>query len=293
MQALPQEALNASSNDDHRRTIMKIGLALGGGGVRGYAHVLVLKALDDLGIRPSIIAGTSMGATIGAMYASGLSGAYLEDLVLKYSVLKNDSLRDVFKKREYLLKWINAFILETERGGILKAQGLFQILFDEIKCKTFEELEIPLTVIAADYWTAEEVVIKEGDLKTAIHATMAVPGVFAPVCIDHRILIDGGVVNLVPYDHVAPHCDVTIAIDVGGSRYPDETPVPNVLESLMGTIGVMQEAMLKNKLKRKPPDIFIHPEIKGIRMMDFARIEDVLEQAKPAIEELKEKLHSL
>jgi len=272
---------------------MKIGLALGGGGVRGYAHVLVLKALDDLGLKPSIIAGTSMGASIGAMYASGLSGDYLLELVLKYSVLKDDSLRDIYNKRETLLKWINAFTLEKERGGILKARGLFQILFDEIKCKSFEELEIPLTVIAADYWSAEEVAINTGDLAPAIQATMAVPGVFAPVCMDHRVLIDGGVVNLVPYDHVAPHCDITIAIDVGGSRYPDETPIPNVFESLMGTIGVMQESMLKNKLERKPPDIFIHPEIKGIRMMDFARIEDVLDQAKPAIEELKKKLKSL
>jgi NTE family protein len=122
---------------------------------------------------------------------------------------------------------------------------------------------------------------------------MAAPGIFAPICIDHRVLIDGGVVNIVPYDHVAPHCDVTIAVDVGGTRHPDETPIPNVLESLAGTIDIMQEAMLKNKLKENPPDIFIHPEIKGIRMMDFTGIEAVLEQAKPAIEELKQKLGKL
>ena len=272
---------------------MKIGLALGGGGVRGYAHVLVLKALDDLGLKPSIIAGTSMGASIGAMYASGLSGDYLLELVLKYSVLKDDSLRDIYNKRETLLKWINAFTLEKERGGILKARGLFQILFDEIKCKSFEELEIPLTVIAADYWSAEEVAINTGDLAPAIQATMAVPGVFAPVCMDHRVLIDGGVVNLVPYDHVAPHCDVSIAVNVGGSRHPDETPVPNIMESLLGTIDIMQSAMLNNKMKHQPPDIFIHPEIKGVRMMDFTNIEEVLEQAQPAIDELIEKPKSL
>jgi NTE family protein len=272
---------------------MKIGLALGGGGVRGFAHVLVLKALDDMGVKPCMIAGTSMGATMGAMYASGLSGDYLLHLVRKHAVLKQDTWRDIYEKRESLLTWVNAFTLEKERGGILKAEGLFELFMREIKCKTFEDLKIPFIAIAADYWNAEEVVFSEGNLLPAVKASMAAPGIFAPICIDHRVLIDGGVVNIVPYDHIAPHCDVTIAVDVGGTRHPDESPIPNVFESLAGTIDIMQEAMLKNKLKENPPDIFIHPEIKGIRMMDFTGIESVLEQAKPAIEELKQKLDEL
>jgi len=272
---------------------MKIGLALGGGGVRGFAHVLVLKALDDLGLKPGIIAGTSMGAIIGSMYASGLSGETLLKMVHEHSVLKDDSLRDIYEKRDNLLEWVSLFTPATERGGIIKAEGLFKLFFDEINCDTFEELKIPLTVIAADYWSAEEVVFNTGELLPAIQASMAVPGVYAPVCLEDRILIDGGVVNLVPYDHVAPHCDVSIAVDVGGSRYPDETPVPNIMESLLGTIGVMQEAMLKNKLQRQPPDIFIHPEIKGVRMMDFTSIDEVLEQSQPAVDELIETLQKL
>ena len=272
---------------------MKIGLALGGGGVRGFAHVLVLKALDDLGLKPSIIAGTSMGAIIGSMYASGVSGETILKMVHEHSVLKDDSLRMIYEKRDSLLEWLDVFTLSRERGGLIKAEGLFNLFVDEIKCKTFEELEIPLIVITADYWSAEEVVFDKGDLLPAIQASMAVPGVYAPVCLEDRVLIDGGVVNLVPYDHVEPHCDVTIAVDVGGSRFPDETPVPNVMESLLGTIDVMQEAMLNNKLKHHPPDIFIHPEIRGIRMMDFTGIEKVLEQTQPAIDELVEKLKRL
>lgn len=272
---------------------MKIGLALGGGGVRGFAHVLVLKALDDLGLRPSIIAGTSMGAIIGSMYASGMSGEDILKMVHKHSVLKDDSLRMIYEKRDSLLEWLDVFALTRERGGLIKAEGLFNLFVDEIKCDTFEELKTPLTIIAADYWNAEEVVFNEGELLPAIQASMAVPGVYPPVCLQDRVLIDGGVVNLVPYDHVAPHCDVTIAVDVGGARFPDETPVPNVMESLLGTIDVMQEAMLNNKLKRNPPDIFIHPEIRGIRMMDFTGIEKVLEQSQPAIDELVEKLKRL
>ena len=272
---------------------MKIGLALGGGGVRGFAHVLVVKALDDLGLRPSIISGTSMGAIIGSMYASGVSGEAMLKMVHEHSVLKDDNLRMIYEKRDSLLEWLNVFTPSRERGGLIKAEGLFNLFVDQIKCETFEELEIPLIVIAADYWNAEEVVFNKGKLLPAIQASMAVPGVYPPVTLDGRVLIDGGVVNLVPYDHVAPHCDVTIAVDVGGSRFPDETPVPNIMESLLGTIDVMQEAMLNNKLKHHPPDIFIHPEIKGIRMMDFTGIEEVLEQSQPAIDELIEKLKRL
>lgn len=272
---------------------MKIGLALGGGGVRGFAHVLVLKAMDDLGLRPSMIAGTSMGAIIGSMYAAGVSGETMLKIVKEHSVLKDDNLRIIYEKRDSLLEWLDVFTPTRERGGLIKAEGLFNLFVDEIKCNTFEELDIPLTVIAADYWSAEEVVFNKGELLPAIQASMAVPGVYAPVCMEDRVLIDGGVVNLVPYDHVKPHCDVTIAVDVGGSRFPDETPVPNVMESLFGTIDVMQETMLNNKLKRDPPDIFVHPEIKGVRMMDFTRIEKVLDQSQPAIDELVEKLESL
>jgi NTE family protein len=272
---------------------MKIGLALGGGGVRGFAHVLVLKALDDLGLKPSVISGTSMGAIIGSMYASGVSADAILKMVHEHSVLKDDSLRMIYEKRDSLLEWLNVFAPTRERGGLIKAEGLFKLFVDEIKCKTFEELEIPLIIIAADYWNAEEVVFNKGELLPAIQASMAVPGVYPPVCLEDRVLIDGGVVNLVPYDHVRPHCDVTIAVDVGGSRFPDETPVPNVMESLLGTIDVMQEAMLNNKLKHNPPDIFIHPEIKGVRMMDFTSIEEVLDQSQSVIDELVEKLKLL
>ena len=129
---------------------MQIGLALGSGGVRGFAHVLVLKALDDLALKPGIIAGTSMGAIIGSMYASGLSGETLLKLVHEHPLLNDDSLRDIYEKRDSLLDWMRVFTPAKERGGIIKAEGLFKLFIDEIKCDSFEELEIPLTIIAAD-----------------------------------------------------------------------------------------------------------------------------------------------
>ena len=269
---------------------MKIGLALGGGGVRGFAHVLVLKTLDDMGMKPSMIVGTSMGAIVGALYASGISGQSLLERMHEFSVMKKDSWLDIYNKREKLLEWLDVFSLESARGGFLKPEGLFERLMKQINATTFEELDIPFTAIAADYWTAEEVVFNQGELQPAIQASMAVPGVFAPVSYQDRVLIDGGVVNIVPYDHLKPDCDLIIAVDVGGTRHPDETPVPNMLESLLGTIDLMQESMLANKLEDDPPDIYIRPEIKDVKMMDLMAIEEVLDQAQPAIDELIEKL---
>ena len=123
---------------------MKIGLALGGGGVRGLAHIPILEALDDFGIRPSIIAGTSMGAIIGALYASGMSGKEIRERISKHLIRKDDTWRDIIAKKGHLLKWVTAFSVEFPRGGFINTQGFFEYLFTEIKKRTFEELEIPL-----------------------------------------------------------------------------------------------------------------------------------------------------
>ena len=181
---------------------MKIGLALGGGGVRGLAHIPILETLDDFGIKPSIIAGTSMGAIIGALYASGMSGKEIRERISRHLILKDDTWRDIIAKKSDLLKLVTAFSAEFPRGGFINTQGFFEYLFSEIKKRTFEELEVPLLVIAADYWTAEEIVFETDALLPALQASMAVPGVFAPVSIGGRVLVDGGVVNLVPYDHL-------------------------------------------------------------------------------------------
>jgi NTE family protein len=184
------------------KQMKKIGLALGGGGVRGLAHISVLEVLDDLDYKPSIIAGTSMGAIIGALYASGMSGKDIRKLVKRHIISKDDKLRDVLDKRAHILEWTSAFAPGHARGGILKADKFYNHLFGEIGKTTFEELEIPLIVIATDYWTAEEVVFKTGELLPAVKASAAIPVVFAPVSIGERILVDGGVVNEVPYERL-------------------------------------------------------------------------------------------
>lgn len=271
----------------------KIGLALGGGGVRGLAHISVLEVLDDLDCKPNVIAGTSMGAIIGALYASGISGKDIKKLVRQHVILKDDKLRDVVGKRADILKWASAFAPAHASGGLIKADKFYNRLFGEISKTTFEELEIPLIVIATDYWTAEEVVFKTGELLPAIKASAAIPVVFTPVSIGGRILVDGGVVNVVPYEHVMNLCDVTIAVDVSGTPTVHKHEIPTLIESALGTVRIMQTASLAAKMKLLQPDIFVHPEIHNIKLLDFNKVEDVFKQAEPTMEELRTKLAKL
>lgn len=268
----------------------RIGLALGGGGVRGLAHIPILEVLDDLNCKPCAIAGTSMGAIIGALYASGMSGREIRERVKKHIITKDDNWRDVIDKRAGLLKWVNALALEMGRGGLIKADRFLNYLFDEIKRTTFEELDIPLIVVAADYWNAREVILETGALLPAIKASMAVPGVFAPVSIGGKVLVDGGVVNLVPYEHVMERCDLTIAVNVGRVRDTGKGEIPSTLEAILGTFDILQSAALDLKLKHRKPDIYVRPEISHIRMFDFGKVEDVFEQARPAVDRLRMQL---
>ena len=271
----------------------KIGLALGGGGVRGLAHICVLEVLDELDFKPSVIAGTSMGAIIGALYASGMSGKDIRKLVMHHIIAKNDRWRDIIAKRSDILKLFSAFAFQRARGGLVKADKFYNLLFSEINKTTFEELDFPLILIATDYWTAEEVVFRTGELLPAIEASSALPGIFAPISVGGRTLVDGGVVNIVPYEHVMKLCDVTIAVDVSGTHTPNRHEGPSVMESILGSFRIMQTASLDAKMKVLQPDIFIHPEIHNVKILDFNKAEYVFKQTEPAMEELRAKLAKL
>ncbi len=263
------------------------GIALGGGGVRCLAHIPVLEALDELRIRPKLISGTSMGAILGALYASGMSGSEIRAKVLDHVILEDDGLRDVFEKKENLLKWVSVFKANFSRGGLVNTQGYIEYLFNGLKGIRFEELEIPLMVVAADFWTGEQVVFDSGPLLPALQASMAVPGIFSPVIISGRVLVDGGAVNMVPYDLLFERVNYTIAVNVSRVRFPNKHKIPNALESVMGTFEIMQCAVMAERMKRRKPDLYLCPDLRDIRLLDFSKIPDVLVQAQPAVDELK------
>ncbi len=277
-----------SDNDGKLPDSPRFGIALGGGGVRGLAHIAVLETLDEMGIRPSVIAGTSMGAIVGALYASGRSGSELADLVRRHAILKTDGWKDLFEKRANLLRWIGGFAPDFSGRGLLNARGILEILFEELQDSTFERLPIPMVVVAADYRTGEEVTFRSGALLSAVRASMAVPGIFTPEVRDGQVLIDGGVVNNLPFDHVKSRADVTIAVNVSNVRVRTGHEVPTAWECAAGALQIMESSMLREKLRNQKPDILIQPEITGVAILDFGKVEEVMRQAQTACHQLRE-----
>lgn len=268
-----------------------IGLALGGGGVRGMAHLLALEELDKLSIRPAAIAGTSMGALVGAVYASGLTGKEIRSGVERHIIRKDDQFKDILQKKSDLFKWLTFAKPTLKRGGFLSANGIIGYLMKQIEATTFEELEIPLSIVATDFWSGEQVIFDSGELLPALTASMAIPGIFAPIEFEDRVLVDGGLVNNLPYDILAKTCDYTIAIDVAPTRKPNsDRPVPNILDAALGMFDLMLEKAVEQKMELSPPNLYFRPELVGIRTLDFDEIETVFEQAAPNMNRFKEQL---
>lgn len=267
----------------------KFGLALGGGGARGLAHIHVLETLDELGIRPSAVAGSSIGAVIGALYASGLSGKEIREVAHHGQVSTPEKRNGIFPRYD-LRRWASLLDPSFDRSGLFKGERIIRFLSDHIKSRTFEALEIPLAVTAAAYTDGSEVVFRTGDLLSAVHASMAIPGIFTPVARDGRLLLDGGVVNPLPYDLLQKECDRVIAVDVGGVRFADEQRRPKFFDTVVGGFEIMESSMIRYRLATNPPDIYLKPEIRNVGLLEFYRVDEILEQSKSIREELRVKL---
>jgi NTE family protein len=279
---------NHNINKDSTRT----GIALGAGGANGLAHIMMLEVLDDMGITPHHITGSSIGAIIGALYASGMTGREIRELVGQFIISTDEPLMEQLSNKESL-RWLEFIEVELGDGGLLSSEGFIVYLYETLKHDTFEELKIPLTIVAADLWRREQVVLDSGELLPAVKASMALPGVFHPVKLDSRVLIDGGTVNPVPFDLLSKECDIVIGIDVSGERSTPETSIPGYFETLFSSVKVMQKTIMTEKLRRNKPDIYISPRIVDIRALEFYRAEQVFEQAEPAKKELRQKLAQL
>ena len=255
--------------------MQRVGVALGAGGAKGLSHIAFLKALDELGVKPAVMAGTSIGAIIAGFYAAGVSGGELEQIVKDMGFLD-------------LSKMVLDFSL-LSNSAIYKGKGVEEFLARTIPAQTFEELEIPLKVVATDFWNRKEVVFESGSLITAIRASMAVPALFEPVQLNGKILIDGGAVNPLPYDLIRPECDLTLAIDVSGEKtYAPEDPVPNMVESILSTFQIMQASIVAAKKRALPPDIYVKPALTNIRVLDFYRYKEILAGVKEEVAGFKE-----
>lgn len=263
-----------------------IALALGGGGARGLAHLVMLEAFDELGIKPTVIAGTSIGAMYGAAYASGISGKELRAHTKEMLALRFGLIRDLFAARsEPLQKVLNPFATRT---AFLDPLALLDVVLPKGVKTSFEELDIPLKILASDFYDQEPVVVSEGPLRPAVAASMALPAIFKPVMLNGRAMVDGGLTNPLPFDVFGDDAGIVVAIDVTGAPVPDPgRALPTALEALFASAFLFENSIVREKLKAQQPDILIRAGTSRYQVLDFLKVDEILNAAEPAKERLK------
>lgn len=250
----------------------RIGLALGGGGVRGIAHIAYIKALEELGLKPCVISGTSSGAIAGAMYAGGMSPDEMLEGIKTLLRLRRKSLAGSTARRS---------------GGVVPALA-HNALTELLPKKRFEELHIPLKVVATNFHTLQERVFDSGELLPALMASIALPSAFVPQLVDGEYYVDGGATNIVPFDIIRDECDILIAIDVSLVR--PAVLKPSRKNASHATWAATQEAYINTKLKLCNVEIFERPTFKGISTLEFFKYKNVYDRAMEYVPGFIEKL---
>lgn len=258
-------------------------IAFGGGGARGLAHIHVIEALDELGIRPVAISGTSIGAIMGAAVASGMTGKHIHDYTRSILSRRAEVLGRMWSARpESLSKMVGGLkVTQFNIERILHAFLPHQIP------RTFEELAIPLQVTATDYFGHHVTVFSEGDLRLALAASAAIPAVFSPVTHAGRTYIDGGMYNPVPFDLLQGKADIVIAVDVVGAPQETGGRKPTSIDLMFGATQLLMQSITSHKMEKCPPDILLRPAVSRFRVLDFLKIDSLMAETEPVKDELK------
>ncbi len=265
-----------------------LSLALGGGGARGLAHIAVFEILDELKIEPKHIAGTSIGAIFGAAFANGLCGKDIREITKHRFSNPTKVAQTLWKMRrrrtlpKFSITDVDPIaILETFIGDLIPNQ--------------FEDLKIPLSVITADFYSGRETVIRNGDLRRAIAASIAIPVLFTPVTIEGRLQIDGGFVNPLPFDQLED-ADISLAVDVtGGPMEPEtklsrEIPMPGFRELVFGSTQMAMQSITNAKLASSCPDVLLCPPIKQFAVLDFLKVHEILDAVDTIRDDIKRQI---
>lgn len=266
-----------------------IALALGGGGARGLAHILMLEVFDELGLRPKVVAGTSIGALFGAAYAAGFSAARIRAGAEEAFGRRFDLVRQLVAARSDPVQKILRFF--PLRSSLLNPEALLALLVPGFLAKDFDQLAIPLKVVATDLGSHEAVVIGEGPLLRAVAASIAIPVIFSPVVIGGRLLVDGGLVNPLPFDLIAGDADVTVAIDVSGTATQAGSGRRlSAPEVIFQSVQILEKSITREKLQSRQPDIYIDVRIEGFNALEFHKTRQILAAAEPAKRALRRQL---
>ena len=280
----------------------RVGLALGGGSARGWAHVGVIRALEQAGIKPDLVCGTSIGALVGAAYAAGELERF-EQWLLGLGIADVLSFMDV-----------------GLRGGVIKGERLMEFFRLNFIDRPVEDLAMPFAAVATALHTGAEVWLREGSTIEAVRASIALPALFTPVVHEGRVLVDGGLVNPVPVSLArAMGADIVIAVDLSSDilgRYlreepepeapaallsewrqklqenlsaliparPDDEPkLPSMLDVVASSINIMQVRMTRSRMAGEPPDVIVAPRLAHLGLLDFHRGKEAIEAGERAV----------
>ncbi len=265
-----------------------IGLALGAGGARGFAHIMLLEALDELGVKPVAIAGSSMGAVIGAAYAAGLTGKELRAHTLGLMRNRTSFMAQVLRARvgrfSDLLSGLGA------NPVLMDGERLLDLFWPVQVPDRFEQLAIPFTAVATDFHGRREVLFESGPLAPAVAGSMAIAGLVKPVSADGMYLIDGGVTNPLPYRALLGRAAVIVACDVSRGPMLETHVSPNPFQAMIGAGQILQRAITAEMLKADAPDVMLAPQVQGFNALDFFKAAQIFGAADHLREDLKRAL---
>lgn len=283
----------------------KIGLVLGGGSARGWAHIGVIRALEQIGVKPDMVCGTSIGALVGAIYAAGELDRF-EEWVLGLGMSEIFSYMDV-----------------SFSSGLLKGERLMEFFRTDFIDRPIHELSMPFAAVATSLNSGAEVWLRTGSTLDAVRASIALPGLFTPVLHDGVVLVDGGLVNPVPVSLArAMGADIVIAVDLNADRVgqrikanleenersphveaaswaeklkenlgaymptisSEKTKLPSMLDVLASSINVMQVRITRSRMAGEPPDLIITPKLSHVGMLEFHLAKETIEEGKRAVE---------
>lgn len=232
------------------RREVRLGLALGGGAARGFAHVGVIQVLEEAGLRPSHVAGTSAGSLVAAMYASGKTPV---ELVRVAESMQEAEITD--------------WMLPILNRGALRGEALAKYVNTQVGGKTMEQMQIPLGIVATDLGNGQAITFRRGNTGAAVRASSAVPAVFQPVRLGDREYVDGGLVSPVPVRQTREMgANFVIAVDI--SSDPEGNPYGDTFQILMQTFAIMGKSI--NNLALKEADVVIRPALSGVKSADFS-----------------------
>ena len=252
-----------SAPPDVVRKPLKIGLALGGGAARGFAHVGVIAVLEEAGLKPQIVVGTSAGSLVAALYATGKTSAQLQQTALNMEEVA-----------------ITDWMLPIFGRGMFRGEALARYVNELTANRLIENMAIPLGIVATDLGNGQAVLFQKGDTGTAVRASSAVPAVFVPVRINGRDYVDGGLVSPVPVRFARQMgADVVVAVDI--SIPPEANPASDTLQILLQTFAIMGKSI--NQYELKDADVVVRPSQIGLKSADFSARQRAMDAGRAAM----------